>query len=176
MAPPAGSANPSPSSAISLPKPTNVPVTTSSERQETPRTIPNKSSITGALPSPVSWQRWVVTRGGLHLPGNINYSGDSFDYFPNGVADLIGPDSIPTAGLVQIIACVGWIKCAFMRDVPGSGNEHVGDFRNGYIDFGWDYFDEETKLSKRAIKLNNGCAAMMGILGLMVHEEIVPLG
>ena len=52
----------------------------------------------------------------------------------------------------------------------------VGDFRNGWIDFGWDSFDEETKLQKRAVELNNGRAAMMGILGLMVHEKIVPLG
>lgn len=118
----------------------------------------------------------VVTRGGIHLPGDIDYSGDSFDSFPNGVAAPFGPDSIPTAGLVQIITFIGWLECAFMRDVSGTDNEHIGDFRNGYIDFGWDDFDEETKLQKRAIELNNGRAAMMGILGLMVHEEIVPLG
>ena len=114
----------------------------------------------------------VVTRAGIHRPGPINYAGDSFDSFPNGVAALFGPDSIPTAGLVQIVAFIGWLECAFMRDVPGTGNEHVGDFRNGYIDFGWDDFDEETKLSKRAIELNNGRAAQMGILGLMVHEQL----
>ena len=118
----------------------------------------------------------VVTRAGIHLPGAIDYSGDSFDSYPNGVAALIGPNSIPTAGLVQIIAFIGVLECAVMRDIEGTGNEFVGDFRNGYIDFGWDSFDEETKLSKRAIELNNGRAAMMGILGLMVHEEIVPLG
>jgi len=118
----------------------------------------------------------VVTRAGIHLPGSINYAGDSFDSFPNGVAALFGPDSIPTAGLVQIISFIGILECAFMRNVEGTGNEFVGDFRNGYIDFGWDTFDEEEKLSKRAIELNNGRAAMMGILGLMVHEEIIPLG
>ena len=118
----------------------------------------------------------VVTRAGLHLPGNIDYAGDSFDSFPNGVAALIGPDAIPFNGQGQIICFIGWLECCFMRDVAGTGNEHIGDFRNGYIDFGWDDFDEETKLSKRAIELNNGRAAMMGILGLMVHEEIIPLG
>ena len=51
-------------------------------------------------------------------------------------------------------------------------SEFPGDFRNGALDFGWDSFDEETKLSKRAIELNNGRAAMMGILGLMVHEKL----
>ena len=40
----------------------------------------------------------------------------------------------------------------------------------------WDNFDKETKLSKRAIELNNGCATLMGIIGPMVHEEIIPLG
>ena len=118
----------------------------------------------------------IVTRAGIHLPGNIDYSGNSFDKFPNGIAAIWGPDAIPTAGIVQIIAFIGFLECAFMRDVPGTGNEFVGDFRNGYIDFGWDDFDEDEKLSKRAIELNNGRAAQMGILGLMVHEKIVPLG
>ena len=31
---------------------------------------------------------------------------------------------------------------------------------------------DETKLKKRAVELNNGRAAMMGILGLMVHEQL----
>ena len=118
----------------------------------------------------------IVTRAGIHLPGNIDYAGNSFDSFPNGVAALIGPDAIPFEGQGQIIAFIGWLEIAFMRDVPGTGNEHVGDFRNGYIDYGWDEFDEETKLQKRAIELNNGRAAMFGILGLMVHELIIPLG
>merc|ERR1712160_87075 len=118
----------------------------------------------------------IITRAGVFLPGNIDFNGDSFDSFPNGVAAVIGPDSTPTSGLVQLIAFVGFLEIGFMKDVPGAGNEFVGDFRNGYIDFGWDDFDEEEQLSKRAIELNNGRAAMMGILGLMVHEKIVPLG
>jgi len=118
----------------------------------------------------------IVTRAGIHLPGNIDYAGNSFDSFPNGVAALIGDNAIPFEGQGQIIAFIGLLEVAFMRDVPGTGNEHVGDFRNGYIDFGWDDFDEETKLQKRAIELNNGRAAQLGILGLMVHEEIIPLG
>ena len=53
--------------------------------------------------------------------------------------------------------------------------EFVGDFPNGYIDFVLDDFDKETKLSKRAIKLNNVPAAILGILALIVHQERVPL-
>ena len=54
-----------------------------------------------------------------------------------------------------------------MKSYPDRGNEFVGDFRNGALDWGWDSFTEEQKLQKRAIELNNGRAAMMGILGLM---------
>ena len=49
---------------------------------------------------------------------------------------------------------------------------HTGDIRNGLDGGGWDTFDEATKLRKRTIELNNGRAAMMGILGLMVHEQL----
>jgi hypothetical protein len=48
----------------------------------------------------------------------------------------------------------------------------LGDFRNGYIDFGWDTFMPEEQERKRAIELNQGRAAMMGILALMVHEML----
>ena len=114
----------------------------------------------------------ITTRAGFHLPGNIDSAGDSFDSFPNGFAALGGPDSIPGAGTGQILFFIGFLELAVMKDIEGTGNEFVGDFRNGYIDFGWDKFDEETKLKKRAIELNQGRAAMMGILGLMVHEQL----
>ena len=114
----------------------------------------------------------IITRAGVHLSGSIDNAGDSFDSFPNGWAAINGPDAIPGAGLGQIVAFVGVLELFVMKDIEGTGNEFVGDFRNGALDFGWDTFDEETKLSKRAIELNNGRAAMMGILGLMVHEQL----
>jgi len=110
----------------------------------------------------------IVTRYGIKLPGDIDYSGTSFDSIPNGWAAI---NAIPQAGLLQIVAFVGALELFVMKDVTGEG-EFPGDFRNGALDFGWDTFDEETKLSKRAIELNNGRAAMMGILGLMVHEQL----
>ena len=50
--------------------------------------------------------------------------------------------------------------------------DFLGEFCNGALDFGWDTFDEETKLAKRGIELKQGRATMMGILGLMVHEQL----
>ena len=109
-----------------------------------------------------------MTRYGIHLPGDIDYSGTAFDSIPNGWAAI---SAIPSAGLAQMIVFVGFLELGVMKDVTGE-SEHIGDFRNGFIDFGWDSFSEEEKLSKRGIELNNGRAAMMGILGLMVHEQL----
>ena len=110
----------------------------------------------------------IITRAGVHLPGDIDYSGTSFDSIPTGIAAL---SKAPTAGLAQIFLFVGFLELAVMKDVTGEA-EFPGDFRNGALDFGWDTFDEETKASKRAIELNNGRAAQMGILALMVHEML----
>merc|ERR1740121_1923069 len=112
----------------------------------------------------------IITRAGVHLPGDIDKSGTSFDSIGDGWAAISGPNAIPQAGLFQILAFVGFLELFVMKDI--TGGEFVGDFRNEFIDFGWDSFDEETKLQKRAIELNNGRAAMFGILGLMVHEQL----
>ena len=116
----------------------------------------------------------ITTRAGFHLPGDIDTAGNSFDSFPNGWAAINGPDAIPGAGLAQIVAFVGALELGVMKDSANGAapGDFVGDFRNGAIDFGWDTFDEETKLQKRAVELNNGRAAMMGILGTFVHEVV----
>jgi len=116
----------------------------------------------------------IVTRAGIHLGGNIDYAGDSFDSFPNGWAAIYGPDAIPGAGLAQIVLLCGFLEFGVMKDSANgaSPGDFVGDFRNDSLDFGWDTFDEEQKLFKRGVELNNGRAAMCGILGLMVHEQL----
>ena len=116
----------------------------------------------------------ITTRNGIHLSGDIDYSGDSFAYFPNGLSAISGPDAIPQEGLLQIVAFIGFLELVVMKDSANGAEpgEFVGDFHNVAIDFGWDTFDEETKLSKRGIELNNGRAAMMGILVLMVHKQL----
>merc|ERR1719326_86242 len=109
----------------------------------------------------------IVTKAGIRFPGDIDMSGTSFDSIPSGFEAL---NSVPTNGLLQIVLFVGWLELLVMKDV--TGGEFIGDFRNGAIDFGWDTFSDEQKLQKRAIELNNGRAAMFGILGLMVHEKL----
>ncbi|KAL3908173.1 MAG: hypothetical protein SGILL_008585, partial [Bacillariaceae sp.] len=113
----------------------------------------------------------IITRAGVHIPGDIDYSGDSFDSYPNGWAAVYGDDAISRAGVYQIIAFIGFLELFVMKDVTGE-SEFPGDFRNGALDFGWDTFSEDVKLQKRAVELNNGRAAMMGIFGLMVHEQL----
>merc|ERR1740124_654847 len=106
----------------------------------------------------------IITRAGIDLPGT------KFDSIGNGYAAISGPNAIPQAGLLQLVAAVGVLELFVMKDI--TGGEFPGDFRNESLDFGWDTFDEETKLQKRAIELNNGRAAQFGILGLMVHEQL----
>lgn len=109
----------------------------------------------------------IWTTAGNRLPGNIDYAGTSFASIKVGLAGL---KDIPTFGLIQIVAFIGFLELFVMKDAKGTG-EFPGDFRNGF-DFGWSNFSEEEKLQKRAVELNNGRAAQMGILGLMVHEQL----
>ena len=111
---------------------------------------------------------YLTQEAGVRLPGDIDFSGTSFTDIPNGFAAF---KAIPAGGLVQLLFLIGVLESSVMRDLTGE-SEFVGDFRNGAIDYGWDTFDAETQLQKRAIELNQGRAAMMGILGLMVHEQL----
>ena len=106
----------------------------------------------------------IHTAFGARVPGNIDMSGTSFASIKTGIAGL---KDIPTAGLIQIVAFIGFLEVFIMKD-KGAG-EFPGDLRNGM--FAWKGTEEEL-MQKRAIELNNGRAAQMGILGLMVHEQL----
>eukprot|EP00523_Entomoneis_sp_CCMP467_P008477 CAMPEP_0168739390 /NCGR_PEP_ID=MMETSP0724-20121128/11436_1 /TAXON_ID=265536 /ORGANISM="Amphiprora sp., Strain CCMP467" /LENGTH=204 /DNA_ID=CAMNT_0008786787 /DNA_START=33 /DNA_END=647 /DNA_ORIENTATION=- len=110
---------------------------------------------------------YLVQEAGIRFPGAIDLSGLQFSDIPNGYAAF---EAISYAGKLQMFLAVGALEVLVMRDFVGG--EFPGDLRNGYFDLGWDTFDEETKLRKRAVELNQGRAAMMGILGLMVHEQL----
>ncbi|CAB9522343.1 Fucoxanthin-chlorophyll a-c binding protein [Seminavis robusta] len=109
----------------------------------------------------------MVTASGSRLAGDIDYSGTAFSDIPAGLAAF---DKIPAAGVLQVIAFIGFLELSVMKDI--TGGEFVGDFRNGFIDFGWDLLTPEEQERKRGIELNNGRAAQMGILALMVHEKL----
>jgi Chlorophyll A-B binding protein len=111
---------------------------------------------------------YLVAESGIRLPGLISFDGTTFADIPNGFAAL---SAVPDAGVAQVFAFIGFMEVAVMKDVTGQ-NEFIGDFRNGFIDFGWDTFSADIKMKKRAIELNQGRAAQMGILALMVHEKL----
>lgn len=100
----------------------------------------------------------LVTTAGIRLPGEIAY-GVPFSSVKNGLAAL---ETIPAAGVAQIIAFIGLIELGF-----GARQEEIEAAQLKAS--GW---DEETIRKKTAIELNNGRAAQMGILGLMVHEKL----
>jgi Chlorophyll A-B binding protein len=111
---------------------------------------------------------YLVNKAGIYLPGDIDYSGTKFSDLGSGWAASF---AVPVPGAIQVLLFVGFLELAFMKDATGQ-NEFVGDFRNGFIDFGWDSLDAETQMTKRAVELNQGRAAQMGLLGLMVHDQL----
>ena len=100
----------------------------------------------------------LVTSAGYRLPGNISYD-LKFKDIPTGLKAL---EAIPFAGICQIIAFIGLIELGF--------NSRQDEIEEAQFEAsGW---DEETFAKKKAIELNNGRAAQMGILALMVHEKL----
>uniref|UniRef100_A0A7S2XUQ8 Uncharacterized protein n=1 Tax=Fibrocapsa japonica TaxID=94617 RepID=A0A7S2XUQ8_9STRA len=109
----------------------------------------------------------LVTTAGVRLPGYLSTSENiKFEDVPNGLAAL---GKVPALGLAQIFAFVGALELGVMIQREGS---FPGDMTNPAPPAAWDALDEETQLKKRAIELNNGRAAQMGILALMVHEKL----
>ena len=100
----------------------------------------------------------IVTTAGIRLPGEIS-PGIPFASVKNGLAAF---DVIPAAGTAQIVAFIGLIEFGF-----AARKEEIEAAQLKAS--GW---DQETINKKLAIELNNGRAAQMGILALMVHEKL----
>ena len=100
----------------------------------------------------------LVTTAGYRLPGKIAYGLD-FAKVPTGLKAL---DVIPLAGVAQIVGFIGLIELGF-----GARKEEIEVAQKEQS--GW---DDETFAKKEAIELNNGRAAQMGILALMIHEKL----
>ena len=100
----------------------------------------------------------LVTAAGVRLPGDIAYGVP----FADMKAGLAAFETIPFYGTLQIIFFIGLIEGGF-RDRKEEIEE--AQLRASK-------WDQATIDKKLAIELNNGRAAQMGILALMVHEKL----
>ena len=110
---------------------------------------------------------YLVTAAGIRLPGNISLDGTKFSDISSG---WDGSFQVPVAGALQVLAFCGFLELAGWKQDESS---FPGDFSASSFPVGWtgDY-DEETKLDYRAKELNQGRAAQMGMLALMVHDAM----
>eukprot|EP00595_Chromulina_sp_UTEXLB2642_P002803 CAMPEP_0196767534 /NCGR_PEP_ID=MMETSP1095-20130614/41723_1 /TAXON_ID=96789 ORGANISM="Chromulina nebulosa, Strain UTEXLB2642" /NCGR_SAMPLE_ID=MMETSP1095 /ASSEMBLY_ACC=CAM_ASM_000446 /LENGTH=171 /DNA_ID=CAMNT_0042135963 /DNA_START=668 /DNA_END=1183 /DNA_ORIENTATION=- len=100
----------------------------------------------------------LVTTAGVRLPGDIAF-GVPFSSVKAGLAAF---ETIPAAGVAQIIAFIGLIELGYAArkdDIEAAQLKASG-------------WDQETINKKLAIELNNGRAAQVGILALAVHEKL----
>lgn len=110
----------------------------------------------------------IVTLSGVRFPGMLS-SDVAFADLPSG---LEGLRQMPVAGLAQIFVFIAFMEIG-TSTLAGKG-EFLGDFTGtpGQPDMRWSKQTDEWKQKKLQIELNNGRAAQMGILALMVHEQL----
>jgi len=99
----------------------------------------------------------IVFDGYLSPSANLKFSD-----VPTGVKGFF---TIPTAGIAQILAFFALVELAWM---PAS--KYDGDYGVGY--FGTEIVDPEEKVRKLNVELNNGRAAMLGIIGNFASEAV----
>merc|ERR1719453_2641887 len=100
----------------------------------------------------------LVTSAGVRLPGDIAY-GVPFSSIKSGLAAF---DGIPAGGTLQLVLFIGLIELGFAARKDDIEEAQIRASK----------WDQETVDKKLAIELNNGRAAQMGILALMVHEKL----
>jgi len=109
---------------------------------------------------------YLTTAAGIRFPGAESIP-DGLASFPALYATADGQNVLMQMAAFFAVATIVNREATW---VPGVKAEFVGDYRNNALDFGWDKLSAESKMKKRAIELNNGRAAQMGIFGLVTHE------
>jgi light-harvesting complex I chlorophyll a/b binding protein 1 len=105
----------------------------------------------------------IVHNNNIVFDGYLSPSNDlKFSDVPTGMAGIA---TVPTAGLAQIFLFIALVELAWL---PAS--KYDGDYGVGW--FGREIEDPEEKARKLTVELNNGRAAMMGIFGNMVAEQL----
>ena len=103
----------------------------------------------------------LVTTAGFRWPGGPSLD-ITYSQIPSGLRAF---NVLPAAGAWQIVFFIGMMDMAFTT-TPGyqDGLEEWCTTKSKW--------DEKKMTRKKAIELNNGRAAQMGILALMVHEVL----
>jgi len=109
----------------------------------------------------------------LRWPGYLSPSaGVKFSDIPNGIKGL---QAVPPVGLLQILIFIGVMEVATWRyyEGPWPGTVPAGKAPGDVAGELWvRYADPEEKKTKLNIELNNGRAAMLGSLGMLMHDHL----
>lgn len=109
---------------------------------------------------------YLTTAAGIRFPGAEGIP-DGLKSFDALLATRDGQNVLLQMLAFFAVATIVNREATWLDDVKA---EFPGDYRNGALDFGWDKQSDAWKSKKRAVELNNGRAAMMGIWGLVTHE------
>jgi len=100
---------------------------------------------------------YLTTAAGIRWPGLEKFP-DGLAAFPAMATDLGDGRNV----LAQMIIFMAFAEIVNQEaKYAGIKQDFIGDFRNEWFDFGWDTFDDATKMRKRNIEINQGRAAMM---------------
>jgi hypothetical protein len=107
----------------------------------------------------------LVTSAGIRWPGEVAF-GTPYTDIDTGFGAIMGDHALPQSGVCQIIIFIGAIDLAFST----YAKPEVEAACTAKMDsLGW---NADKQATKAAVELNNGRAAQMGILALMVHEKL----